>query len=95
MTPQAFEVLAPDAPSVPQLLDRCRDVVRPALTEAVGRLHPWLGEMAAYSFGPRYSTSWPRLLSTRSTASSESEALKASCRTCTTFGSMPFGPASP
>jgi geranylgeranyl diphosphate synthase type I len=51
MTPTASEVLAPAAPSVPQLLDRCRDLVRPALTEAVERLHPWLGEMAAYSFG--------------------------------------------
>ncbi|MFG2788010.1 polyprenyl synthetase family protein [Streptomyces sp. NPDC048419] len=33
------------------VLARCRDVVRPALTEAVGRMHPWVGEMAAYSFG--------------------------------------------
>ncbi|WAP59751.1 polyprenyl synthetase family protein [Streptomyces sp. S465] len=33
------------------ILVRCRDLVRPALAEAVGRLHPWLGEMAAYSFG--------------------------------------------
>ena len=33
------------------VLDRCRDLVRPALAEAVGRLHPWVGEMAAYSFG--------------------------------------------
>ncbi|WP_416958225.1 polyprenyl synthetase family protein [Streptomyces sp. Agncl-13] len=38
-------------PSVPQVLSRCRDLVRPALAEAVGRLHPWMGEMAAYSFG--------------------------------------------
>ncbi|MEV5433277.1 polyprenyl synthetase family protein [Streptomyces sp. NPDC052701] len=35
----------------PQVLDRCRALVRPALAEAVGRLHPWVGEMAAYSFG--------------------------------------------
>ncbi|MGA5895751.1 polyprenyl synthetase family protein [Streptomyces venetus] len=34
-----------------RVLDRCRALVRPALTEAVGRLHPWIGEMAAYSFG--------------------------------------------
>jgi geranylgeranyl diphosphate synthase type I len=34
-----------------QVLDRCRALVRPALAEAVGRLHPWVGEMAAYSFG--------------------------------------------
>ncbi|MER7572473.1 polyprenyl synthetase family protein [Streptomyces sp. NPDC126514] len=33
------------------VLDRCREVVRPALVQAVGRLHPWVGEMAAYSFG--------------------------------------------
>ncbi|WP_420706046.1 polyprenyl synthetase family protein [Streptomyces sp. NRRL S-455] len=39
----------PDDPH--QILDRCRALVRPALTEAVGRLHPWVGEMAAYSFG--------------------------------------------
>nr|WP_235193107.1 polyprenyl synthetase family protein [Streptomyces viridochromogenes] len=26
-------------------------MVRPALREAVGRTHPWVGEMAAYSFG--------------------------------------------
>ncbi|MFE7172781.1 polyprenyl synthetase family protein [Streptomyces sp. NPDC057616] len=35
----------------PHVLDRCRALVRPALTEAVGRMHPWVGEMAAYSFG--------------------------------------------
>ncbi|MCK8437701.1 polyprenyl synthetase family protein [Streptomyces sp. D2-8] len=35
----------------PRVLDRCRALVRPALEEAVGRLHPWVGEMAAYSFG--------------------------------------------
>ncbi|MDT9699092.1 polyprenyl synthetase family protein [Streptomyces sp. P17] len=33
------------------VLDRCRELVRPVLCEAVGRLHPWVGEMAAYSFG--------------------------------------------
>lgn len=32
-------------------LARCRDLVRPALTEAVGRMHPWVAEMAGYSFG--------------------------------------------
>ncbi|MFJ7151349.1 polyprenyl synthetase family protein [Streptomyces sp. NPDC100445] len=32
-------------------LTRCRDLVRPALERAVGRLHPWVAEMAAYSFG--------------------------------------------
>lgn len=34
-----------------QVLDRCRALVRPALREAVGRSHPWVAEMAAYSFG--------------------------------------------
>ncbi|MFI6655098.1 polyprenyl synthetase family protein [Streptomyces sp. NPDC050523] len=33
------------------VLARCRELVRPALTEAVARMHPWVGEMAAYSFG--------------------------------------------
>ncbi|MDX3520078.1 polyprenyl synthetase family protein [Streptomyces scabiei] len=33
------------------VLERCRELVRPALREAVGRTHPWVGEMAAYSFG--------------------------------------------
>ncbi|MEU4464241.1 polyprenyl synthetase family protein [Streptomyces sp. NPDC024017] len=40
-----------DAGDTPRVLDRCRTLVRPALEEAVGRLHPWVGEMAAYSFG--------------------------------------------
>ncbi|AEM84865.1 polyprenyl synthetase family protein [Streptomyces violaceusniger] len=34
-----------------EILGRCRELVRPALAETVGRLHPWVGEMAAYSFG--------------------------------------------
>ncbi|WP_435864744.1 polyprenyl synthetase family protein [Streptomyces umbrinus] len=42
---------AADAERAVQLLDRSRALVRPALAEAVGRLHPWVGEMAAYSFG--------------------------------------------
>ncbi|MGC0327405.1 geranylgeranyl diphosphate synthase type I [Streptomyces sp. SAI-170] len=37
-----------DAPAV---LHRCRELVRPALASAVARLHPWVGEMAAYSLG--------------------------------------------
>ncbi|MEV6114425.1 polyprenyl synthetase family protein [Streptomyces sp. NPDC052109] len=37
--------------SAPEVLARCRDVVQPALRAAVGRLHPWVAEMAAYSFG--------------------------------------------
>ncbi|MEE1831476.1 polyprenyl synthetase family protein [Streptomyces sp. SP17KL33] len=36
---------------VPLVLERCRELVRPALRDAVGRMHPWVGEMAAYSFG--------------------------------------------
>ncbi|MFE3168563.1 polyprenyl synthetase family protein [Streptomyces sp. NPDC059224] len=43
-------VLAPVA-APPQVLVRCRDLVRPALATAVGRLHPWVGEMAGYAFG--------------------------------------------
>lgn len=34
-----------------RVLDRCHALVRPALREAVGRTHPWVGEMAAYTFG--------------------------------------------
>ncbi|MEU7059516.1 polyprenyl synthetase family protein [Streptomyces sp. NPDC046197] len=45
--PPAFPV----AVATPEVLDRCRALVRPALEEAVGRLHPWVGEMAAYAFG--------------------------------------------
>ncbi|KIE23104.1 polyprenyl diphosphate synthase [Streptomyces sp. MUSC 125] len=36
---------------VPEILARCQELVRPALAEAVGRLHPWVAEMAGYSFG--------------------------------------------
>ncbi|MEU0147393.1 polyprenyl synthetase family protein [Streptomyces sp. NPDC006288] len=32
-------------------LARCRDLVRPSLSAATGRLHPWHAEMAAYSLG--------------------------------------------
>lgn len=34
-----------------EVLFRCRALVRPALREAVDGMHPWVGEMAAYSFG--------------------------------------------
>ncbi|MGW5431342.1 polyprenyl synthetase family protein [Streptomyces sp. NPDC004059] len=37
--------------SVPELLGRCGRLAQPALREAVGRLHPWVAEMAGYSFG--------------------------------------------
>ncbi|MFF6880617.1 polyprenyl synthetase family protein [Streptomyces sp. NPDC012474] len=43
--------LAVGTDDIPPVLHRCRALVRPALEEAVGRLHPWVGEMAAYSFG--------------------------------------------
>lgn len=39
--------------SASQVLVETRDMVRPALQEAVAGLHPWLAEMAAYSFGWR------------------------------------------
>lgn len=39
------------APAVPGVLERARELTRPALAEAVGRLHPWIGEMAAYGLG--------------------------------------------
>ncbi|MEU7413885.1 polyprenyl synthetase family protein [Streptomyces sp. NPDC042638] len=44
-------VTSPVRPSAPRTLDRCRELVRPRLREAVERLHPWMAEMAAYSFG--------------------------------------------
>ncbi|MER8041740.1 polyprenyl synthetase family protein [Streptomyces sp. NPDC094032] len=34
-----------------RVLERCRDLTRPALVDAVGRLHPWIGEMSAYALG--------------------------------------------
>ncbi|MCQ8834899.1 polyprenyl synthetase family protein [Streptomyces malaysiensis] len=34
-----------------EILGRCRELVRPTLVGTVGRLHPWVAEMAAYSFG--------------------------------------------
>ncbi|MEV7506118.1 polyprenyl synthetase family protein [Streptomyces sp. NPDC093018] len=38
-------------PAAREVLARCTALVRPALREAVDRLHPWTAEMAAYSFG--------------------------------------------
>lgn len=49
MTALPSAVQAP--PSASELLHHCRALVLPALTEAVGRLHPWVAEMAGYSFG--------------------------------------------
>ncbi|MEV7402973.1 polyprenyl synthetase family protein [Streptomyces sp. NPDC091267] len=37
--------------SAPQILARCRELVRPALGRAVRRLHPWHAEIAAFSLG--------------------------------------------
>ncbi|MFF8395128.1 polyprenyl synthetase family protein [Streptomyces sp. NPDC016172] len=50
-SPRATPARPADTGDTPRVLDRCRTLVRPALEEAVGRLHPWAGEMAAYSFG--------------------------------------------
>ncbi|MGY3333968.1 geranylgeranyl diphosphate synthase type I [Streptomyces filamentosus] len=44
-------VAGPAADPVARILRRCRAVVRPALVDAVGGLHPWTGEMAAYALG--------------------------------------------
>ncbi|MDX3642204.1 polyprenyl synthetase family protein [Streptomyces sp. MB09-02B] len=49
MTPVSSAVRVPT--DVPLVLERCRELVRPVLSDAVGRMHPWVGEMAAYSFG--------------------------------------------
>jgi geranylgeranyl diphosphate synthase type I len=49
----------PTAPPVhspvtaPHILRRCRQLTAPALTEAIGRLHPWVAEMAGYALGLR------------------------------------------
>ncbi|MFI2781129.1 polyprenyl synthetase family protein [Streptomyces sp. ALB3] len=37
--------------TAPRILARCRDLVRPSLSAAVERLHPWSGEMAAFALG--------------------------------------------
>ncbi|MEU5716829.1 polyprenyl synthetase family protein [Streptomyces sp. NPDC020403] len=39
------------AETAPRVLARCRDLVRPALSAAIGRLHPWPREMAAFALG--------------------------------------------
>ncbi|MEU2113292.1 polyprenyl synthetase family protein [Streptomyces sp. NPDC019507] len=41
------------------VLRRCRELVRPALVEAVKQLHPWTGEMAAYALGWRDAAGTP------------------------------------
>jgi geranylgeranyl diphosphate synthase, type I len=47
------EHIQPLEPSLSALgtLGRCRELVRPALQESVGRLDPWIRVMAAFSFG--------------------------------------------
>lgn len=52
------------------VLARCRGLVRPALVEAVGTLHPWTGEMAAYAFG------WSRTDGTPAPGASEGKGLR-------------------
>ncbi|WNI20725.1 polyprenyl synthetase family protein [Streptomyces sp. ITFR-16] len=37
--------------TAPQILSRCRDLVRPALARTVRQLHPWHGEITAFSLG--------------------------------------------
>src|SRR5882757_5275414 len=41
----------PHASAAPQILHRCRELVAPALTKAIGGLHPWVAEMAGYALG--------------------------------------------
>ncbi|MEV6353220.1 polyprenyl synthetase family protein [Streptomyces hydrogenans] len=52
---------AASGPGTPatDILRRCRELVRPALVEAVGHLHPWTGEMAAYALGWSDTTGIP------------------------------------
>ncbi|MHA5052414.1 polyprenyl synthetase family protein [Streptomyces sp. SD15] len=38
-------------PAAPEILRRCRELVAPALAQAIGGLHPWVGEMAGYALG--------------------------------------------
>jgi geranylgeranyl diphosphate synthase type I len=38
-------------PTTPRILSRCRELVAPALAEAIGGLHPWVAEMAGYALG--------------------------------------------
>ncbi|MFC3238007.1 polyprenyl synthetase family protein [Streptomyces nitrosporeus] len=61
---------APPAPAPPSVLARSRALVRPALVDALGRLHPWTGEMAAYSLG------WSDLSGTPDAGASEGKGLR-------------------
>ena len=57
--------------AVAGILERCREAVRPALVEAVGRLHPWNGEMAAYALG------WSDVAGTPDPGGSEGKGVRA------------------
>lgn len=48
------------APTPLDTLTRCRDLVLPVLRETVDRLHPWVGQMAAFAFGWRDKNGAPR-----------------------------------
>ncbi|MEU1196449.1 polyprenyl synthetase family protein [Streptomyces sp. NPDC005813] len=47
MSPVALQ----SPPGAPEILRRSRALVAPALTRAVGSLHPWVAEMAGYALG--------------------------------------------
>jgi len=49
MTPRGTALQSP--PAAPEILSRCRELVAPALAEAIGGLHPWVAEMAGYALG--------------------------------------------
>ncbi|MEN8651421.1 polyprenyl synthetase family protein [Streptomyces sp. 21So2-11] len=51
MTIPATAPVESAAVAAPRILGRCRELVRPAMVDAIGRLHPWTGEMAAFSLG--------------------------------------------
>lgn len=38
-------------PTPPAMLVQCQELVRPALHDAIGKLHPWLGRMASFTLG--------------------------------------------
>jgi geranylgeranyl diphosphate synthase type I len=46
--------------SVAEILARCRELVEPALREAVAHLHPWPGLMATFTFGWSEADGTPR-----------------------------------
>lgn len=46
-----MRLTGPALPDALESLERCRDLVQPALHDAVGRLHPSVGRMASFAFG--------------------------------------------